>query len=207
MVVKEPIDGGARALAIALARPARREIIGMRRISDSYERDLRLSYLIHDVSRLRRVTFDQLMKPLGATRAQWWVIAFLSRQDGMMQTQLANELDVGKASLGGLIDRLESGGWVARHPDPVDRRAKRIYLTIKSRRLLREMRRVDREFNAVMLKDISATERDRMVNLLSQIKNAIVRASPRGAVHKKLRASAAKPAIAARASVNGMDLY
>ena len=147
----------------------------MRTNGDSYERDLLLSYLIHDVSRLRRVTFDQLMKPLGATRSQWWVIAFLSRQDGMMQTQLANELDIGKASLGGLIDRLEAGGWVARHPDPMDRRAKRVYVTAKSRRLLRDMRRIDREFNALMLKDISETDRDQMVRLLSHIKSAILR--------------------------------
>ena len=40
-------------------------------------RDLRIGFLIHDVSRLRRNTFDQYMKPLGVTRSQWWVIAHL----------------------------------------------------------------------------------------------------------------------------------
>jgi MarR family transcriptional regulator, transcriptional regulator for hemolysin len=179
----------------------------VRPTTNSYDRDLRLSYLIHDVSRLRRVTFDQLMKPLGATRAQWWVIAFLSRQDGMMQTQLANELDLGKASLGGLIDRLESGGWVARHLDPMDRRAKRVYITTKSRRLLRDMRRVDREFNAVMLKDISDADRDQMVELLSRIKNAILRFSNKSDVRNKVRRSASEDSQAERTTVNGIDLY
>jgi len=138
-----------------------------------YTRDLRLGYLIHDVSRMRRTTFDQLMKPLGVTRAQWWVIAFLARQDGMTQIQLAAVLDIGKAALGSLIDRLEVGGWVKRHADPSDRRAWRIFLTPKSRRLLREMRRIDREFNDRMLQGISEQERDEMVRLLSQIKHAI----------------------------------
>src|SRR5256885_11961003 len=67
--------------------------------------DLRLGYLIHDVSRLRRMMFDRVLAPLGITRSQWWVLAFISRKDGLPQTQLANELDVGKGAVGALIDR------------------------------------------------------------------------------------------------------
>lgn len=150
-----------------------------------YARDLRLSYLIHDVSRFRRLTFDQLMKPLGATRAQWWVIAFLARRDGMMQTELALELDLGKASLGSLIDRLESGGWVERRADEVDRRAKRVHLTAKSRRFVREMRRVDQQFNAQMLKHVSDAERATLVRLLSTIKQALLRLSGKSLPRKR----------------------
>ena len=55
--------------------------------------DLRLSFLIHDVSRMRRTAFDQYMKPHGVTRSQWWVLSNLSRHDGMMQTELADILE------------------------------------------------------------------------------------------------------------------
>ncbi len=34
---------------------------------------LRFGFLIHDVSRLRRVVVDRALKPLGITRSQWWV--------------------------------------------------------------------------------------------------------------------------------------
>src|SRR3979409_763794 len=51
---------------------------------------------------------------LGITMSQWWVLAFISRKDGLPQTQLANELDVGKVGVGALIDRLESSGFVLR---------------------------------------------------------------------------------------------
>ena len=37
---------------------------------------------------------DRALKPLGITRSQWWVLAFLSRHDGMTQTSLANDLDL-----------------------------------------------------------------------------------------------------------------
>src|ERR1700740_806587 len=90
---------------------------------------LRLGYLIHDVSRLRRMMFDRTLAPLGITRSQWWVLAFVSRKNGLPQTQLANELDVGKVALGALIDRLEAAGFVAPRGDPVDRRGSNVVFT------------------------------------------------------------------------------
>src|SRR5262249_56883501 len=96
---------------------------------DQTDWDLRLGYLIHDVSRLRRMMFDRALAPLGITRSQWWVLAFISRKDGLPQTQLANELDVGKVAVGALIDRLESSGFVIRQADPADPPVQRGYVT------------------------------------------------------------------------------
>jgi DNA-binding MarR family transcriptional regulator len=90
---------------------------------------LRFGFLIHDVSRLRRVAVDRALKPLGITRAQWWVLAFLSRRDGMTQTALAADLDLTKVAIGGLLDRMESAGFVERRADQHDGRARRVYLT------------------------------------------------------------------------------
>src|ERR1700740_3344060 len=90
------------------------------------ERPLRLGSLIHDVSRLRRTVVDKALRPLGVTRSQWWVLSSLSRNhgEGMMQTELSKAMDVGKVTLGGLIDRLEAGGYVERRPLPGDRRGR-----------------------------------------------------------------------------------
>jgi MarR family transcriptional regulator for hemolysin len=110
--------------------------------------DLRLGYLIHDVSRLRRMMFDRALAPLGITRSQWWVLAFISRKDGLPQTQLANELDVGKVGVGALIDRLESAGFVLRQADPVDRRVKRVFVTKQARGFLEKLRKETDKFNA-----------------------------------------------------------
>src|SRR6266851_6523631 len=90
---------------------------------------LRFGFLIHDVSRLRRVVVDRSLKPLGITRSQWWVLAFLSRRDGMTQTALAADLDLTKVAIGGLLDRMEAAGFVERRADQNDGRARRVYLT------------------------------------------------------------------------------
>lgn len=102
--------------------------------------ELRLGFLVHDVSRLRRNMVDRALKPIGLTRSQWWVLAFLSRRDGMPQVALADELDVGKVALGGLVDRLEASGLVERRGDPIDRRVKRIHLTKAGSKLVRDIR-------------------------------------------------------------------
>lgn len=134
---------------------------------------IRLSFLIHDVSRMRRTAFDQLMKPLGVTRAQWWVLAHLSRNDGMVQTQLADALDVGKASLGNFLERLEASGLIERRDDPIDKRAKRVYMARAGRQLLKQMTQEEIHFNERILRDVPAQDRDAMIRTLTCIKHAL----------------------------------
>jgi DNA-binding MarR family transcriptional regulator len=102
--------------------------------------ELRLGFLVHDVSRLRRRVVDRALKPLNVTRAQWWVLAFLSRSDGMSQVALADQLDLGKVALGQLIDRLEKTGFVSRRADEEDRRVKRVFLTRSGQALIARIR-------------------------------------------------------------------
>ena len=145
---------------------------------DDQARDgIRLSFLIHDVSRMRRSAYDHYMKPLGITRAQWWVLAHLSRHDGMMQTQLADVLEVGKASLGDVIESLESGGWVSRRPDPTDKRAKRVYLSKSAQGLIKRMTQLEVEFNERVLADLPPEEQATLFKLLIKVKQSISRIS------------------------------
>lgn len=142
--------------------------------------ELRLGFLIHDVSRLRRSAFDRCLKPLNVTRSQWWVLAYLSREDGMTQSQLAEELDLGKVAVGGLIDRLEKGGLVRREADGSDRRVNRVFLEPKSKQLIVRMRKVSHKMNMQILEGLpdeqmenAALTLDAMKqNLLNYLQNA-----------------------------------
>lgn len=124
-------------------------------VEHSVDWELRLGFLIHDVSRLRRSAFDRVLKPLNVTRSQWWVLAYLSREDGMTQSQLAEELDLGKVAIGGLIDRLEKAGLLRREADASDRRVNRIFLEPKSKQLIARMRKVSHRLNGQILAGLS----------------------------------------------------
>lgn len=117
----------------------------------SIDWELRLGFLIHDVSRLRRSAFDRCLKHMNVTRSQWWVLAYLSREDGMTQSQLAEELDLGKVAVGGLIDRLQKAGLVRRDADASDRRVNRVFLEPKSKQLIARLRKVSHRLNERIL--------------------------------------------------------
>jgi DNA-binding MarR family transcriptional regulator len=109
----------------------------------------RFGYLVHDVSRFRRTVMDQALQPLGITRSQWSVLSALSRggEDGMLQADLARLLDVGKATVGGLIRRMEARGQVKRSGDVVDRRGKRVQITKQGYGVIEKMLLVADEIN------------------------------------------------------------
>ncbi len=120
----------------------------------------KFSFLIHDVSRMRRTFFDQALKPLGITRAQYWALGNISRhsEDGMIQTELARILETGKVSVGGLIDRLEEAGLVYRQADKADRRVKRIFITEAGFEMLDHIAVVGDKLDAALFRDITDDE-------------------------------------------------
>lgn len=136
--------------------------------------DQRLGFLMHDVSRLRRAVFDEFMKPAGVTRSQWWILAHLSRRDGMIQSDLAEVLELGKAALGGLVDRLEAAGFVERRPDGADRRVKRIHLTVKGTRMVLKMRRQSDAMSERILHGLTAVQRRSLTGMLNLVKRNLV---------------------------------
>jgi DNA-binding MarR family transcriptional regulator len=143
-------------------------------MADQPDWDLRLGYLIHDVSRLRRMMFDRALAPLGITRSQWWVLAFISRKDGLPQVQLAKELDVGKVAVGALIDRLETSGFVIRQADPVDRRIKRVYVTKQARGFLEKLRKETDKFNERIVNGIDRKQLEGAAEALVAMKHNLL---------------------------------
>lgn len=137
----------------------------------------RLGFLVHDVSRMRRTLWDQALKPLGLTRSQWWVLAHLSRHRGasMMQTELARILDVGKVTVGGLIDRLEASGHVERRADASDRRAKLVSVTPRGEAVINQMAAIGTELNSLILKDITPEDIQGAEQVLHRMKENLRR--------------------------------
>ena len=127
-------------------------------------------FLLNDVARLLRTSYDRRIRKLGLTRAQWWVLTHLYRGDGVSQTELAETLEIEKATLGRLLDRLEAKGWVRREHDATDRRVWRVHLTDEVEPALRTMRTIAAELRRDALSGVSAAERERFVDTLLAIK-------------------------------------
>ena len=127
-------------------------------------------FILHDVARLLRTTFDRRVKAVGLTRSQWWVLNHLFRNDGAMQSELADVLEVEKATLGRLLDRLEHKGWIRRESDPGDRRVRRVLLTEEVQPAIKAMRAAAAELRRDALAGLSTEEQERFVDTLLAIK-------------------------------------
>ncbi len=127
-------------------------------------------FLIHDIARLMRVAFDRRGKELGLTRSQWWVLTALYAKEGVTQSELAAFMDLEKATLGRLLDRLEEKGWIERRPDPVDRRIKRVVLTETVQELMRDLRDIAADVRSDAMKGLSRGEHEAFIDTLLKIK-------------------------------------
>jgi MarR family transcriptional regulator for hemolysin len=135
----------------------------------SFERDPLI--LLNDVARLMRTRFDQRARTRGMTRAQWVILARLSRQPGLSQNEMAAICEVEPITVGRLIDRLEMRGFVERRSDPTDRRIRRLHLLPAAQPVLDEIAHYREELMETSLNGIDSRAREYLVEALLQIKN------------------------------------
>ena len=154
----------------------------------SSEDERHIGFLISDVARLLRTAFDRRVRGLGLTRSQWLVINRLHRRPGATQSELAEMLEVEKATAGRMVDRMEKKGWVSRRPDAADRRVNRLFLTAEADLIQVQLAQIaDRTVdNALAL--LSAREREQFTEWMQRVKRQLQ------AMLEPQRAAAPEPA-------------
>ena len=132
--------------------------------------DRMLGFVLHDVARMLRKSFDQRARDLGLTRAQWSVLAHLARHEGINQSALAEILEIEAITLVRLLDRLEASGLVERRPHPTDRRARLLFLTDKAHPLFDHMLDLGEAVREEALTGIPDERREQLIETLLAIK-------------------------------------
>ena len=129
-----------------------------------------IGLLIHDVARLLRVLYDRQMSSIGLTRSQWWLLTYLFFKDGINQSELAILMDMEKAPLSRLLDRMEKKGWVIRKNESKDRRTKNIYLSESIKPLISSMRDKAAEYRNESLSILTDKELNKLKDILQILK-------------------------------------
>lgn len=129
--------------------------------------------LVHDIARMMKKHFDRRAKAMGLTRAQWMALSVLRRNVGINQVELADKLDVEPMTVARLVDRLEEAKWVERRTDPVDRRAKRLYLTPRAQQIANQLRVLGLEVRYDALAGVTAKEHAELARILNKIRQNV----------------------------------
>ena len=99
------------------------------------------------------------------TPVQFAVLDAVARRPGIDQANLAATIGFDRATIGGVIDRLEHKGLVGRVVSAQDRRARQLHLTPKGRKLLVASRPVVQALQADVLAPLSPAERAAFLRL------------------------------------------
>jgi MarR family transcriptional regulator for hemolysin len=139
----------------------------------SSEDERHIGFLISDVARLMRTAFDRRVRQLGLTRSQWLVINRLHRRPGATQSELAEMLEVEKATAGRMVDRMEKKGWVVRRPDAADRRVNRLHLTDEADLIQLQLAEISERTVNDALALLSARQRDQFAESMRRVKRQL----------------------------------
>src|ERR1700760_4586842 len=135
--------------------------------------DMNFLFTLGELQRLVRAYADKEAARFGITRAQWAVLAKVERNEGMTQTELAEQIEMQPITLTRLIDRLCENDWIERRGDENDRRVNRLYLKKAARPLLLKLNGLRSELTETALQGISPSDAQRLLGQLETIKENI----------------------------------
>jgi DNA-binding MarR family transcriptional regulator len=119
------------------------------------------------VARAHRTYAASLLSQVGLHPGQEALLMELWRQDGRTQANLAEALGVEPPTVTKMLQRMEAADLVSRRPDASDRRAIRVHLTPKGRRLRNRVEKLWAELEAQTVGGLSDRQQATLRNLLN----------------------------------------
>lgn len=126
------------------------------------------------VARLLRRVFDDELQPYGLTAPQLGLLNRLVTEDGLVQAELGRRMLIEPATLTGMVQRLESAGWVRRECDAENRRLQRVWLTERARAAMPELHQVQERHRTRALAGLPADTLARLDAMLVRIEENLL---------------------------------
>jgi MarR family transcriptional regulator for hemolysin len=94
-----------------------------------YDFDRSIGYLVCSTAHAMETALNDELQQQGITFRQWQVLACLALMGESSQTDIALLLGIEKATLGGVLERMERDGWIRRSSCSGDRRKRLVQAT------------------------------------------------------------------------------
>lgn len=111
----------------------------------------------------------EMIGPAGLTPGEYGLLAAVDDGPGIDQRQLAATLGIDVVSLGQMIDRLETAGWIERRMDPRDRRVRLLNATAEGSALRVRLRPAALRAQKRIMSVLSREEQGLFLDLLTRI--------------------------------------
>jgi DNA-binding MarR family transcriptional regulator len=126
-------------------------------------------HLIRRAHQISGARFAANLQGRDLTSVQFAAMVAIDSTPAIDATRIGELIGFDKATLGGVLDRLEAKGLVARTPSQEDRRVKTVGLTDAGRALLSEVEADVRAAQDEMVAPLSTAERQSLIRLLKKM--------------------------------------
>jgi DNA-binding MarR family transcriptional regulator len=127
------------------------------------------AFLLAQVGAHAAARFAELLAPLHLSPPHAGILRVLSKSAGLSQQGLASMLRMHPSRLVGLVDELETSGFVKRQENTDDRRTYALHLTDEGQAILGEIGRIAEEHQDSLLASLGKEEREQLADLLQRI--------------------------------------
>jgi MarR family transcriptional regulator, transcriptional regulator for hemolysin len=127
--------------------------------------------VLFGTARAWRTKLDQRLRPLGLSQGKWRTLMNLSRGgDKLTQKEIAERMGIEEPTLVGLLNRLETDGWIERRESPNDRRCKIVHLQRRSKSVLEKIFSTAHVLRNELVQDVPPDDLDVCIRVLTQIR-------------------------------------
>jgi len=135
--------------------------------------DQSLGFHVNRLAGAMRTAMEARLAPHDLTAAQWGTLMRLLEHDGWPQSELGQSLGMDKATIGGVIARLEAKRLIMRQVDSADARINRVTLTAAGGKLARVLQPLAAEVNDRATATFSPRDVTQLVSLLTRARSGL----------------------------------
>jgi len=131
-------------------------------------------HLIRRLNQISVSVFQDHLKAAGydLTPVQYACLATLEQRPGIDQATLAGLIAYDRATIGTVLDKLETKGLIVRKTSPRDRRAREMFLSETGRALYQAVTPLVQDAQFLMTEGLEPGERDDFLRLAEKLANA-----------------------------------
>ena len=141
--------------------------------------------LVSILYRKNQTYLNQALKPMNITATEMSALLCLYHSDGVTQDDISHYLLIDKAAIARAIITLLDKGLITKEKDDLDKRANRIYLSIKGKALESNIRTILKGWNDLLIEGIDHKDVETMFHVLEQmvLRLEVLDLKPEGAKH------------------------
>lgn len=138
-----------------------------------------LEFVLQDVNRRIARLYNRIFEQAGVSRVQASALVFLQHEGVRTQTELANRMEMSRAAMGALLDRMETSGLVERLHSQRDKRVNYLKITDKARPIVAKIDELTSQTGPLIRDGTTKEERREAIAFLSKIKKNVEREEAR----------------------------